>query len=330
LRGLGDTKKFAFNGVITSILLVIFNIIFIYVLKLKLDGILLANIIAFSIAIILIYFQLRLYKYIKLSFFDRLVLIDFCKYTLPLIPNLMSWWLISSASKFIILHYLGTEANGIYAITSRFPSILIIINSVLILPIQDSFLKKDSKNSELNFIIKHFIKLEFSLILMLIVTAPFYMRIIVSKEFYESWPYMPFLYLGVGFNTLGALFGLIYQKNKATKQITVSTMIGASISIIFSILFVRQYQLMAISVAFLLGYIIMTMIRFIDLKKYFNDSRILIELLMFLSLCMIAFFISYYSTNVVRLFIILISGIISIYLNMNFIRILLKKININI
>src|SRR5690606_28328473 len=141
LRGDGKTKEFAANGIITSFLIVVLNITFIYFLKLKVEGILLGNIIANALASILIIFRLKLYSFLRIECFDKELARQMLKYSLPLIPNLVSWWLISAASKFIILKDLGIDAYGIYAISSRFPAILIIINSVLTLPIQDAYLK---------------------------------------------------------------------------------------------------------------------------------------------------------------------------------------------
>lgn len=270
LRGLGKTKEFAKNGIITSFFILFFNVLFIYVFKFQVEGILLANIVAYLIATCLIIIKIKLYKDLQINSFDKNILIKMLKYSLPLIPNLMSWWLIGSASKYIILHFLGADSNGLYAISSRFPSILIIINSVLVLPIQDGMLKKETNLVDYKDILYDFFKIEFSCILILIVVSPIFTKFIVSDTFYESWRYMGYLFIGVGFNTIGALLGLVYQKKLNTIKITVTTIIGSVVSIILSFVLINEYGLSGLSFAYMFGFLVMFFLRFIDTRKEFN------------------------------------------------------------
>nr|WP_315255259.1 oligosaccharide flippase family protein [uncultured Flavobacterium sp.] len=270
LRGEGETKKFAVNGLVTTFFVIIFNVLFIYFLHLKVEGILLANIAAYGIACLLILFQIKIFKYFSFSKFDKNMLKEMCRYSLPLIPNLMSWWVIGSASKFIILHYLGAEANGVYAISSRFPSIIVIINSIFVLPIQDAFLKKDTKIEDFSKLLVYFIKIEFSIIAVLIAGAPIYTKYVVNNEFYESWKYMPFLYLGVGFNTVAALISLIYQKSRSTAKITFTTIMGGIVSISLGFILVERWGLYGISISYFLGFFAIYLLRYFDLKKELN------------------------------------------------------------
>ncbi|WP_210645575.1 lipopolysaccharide biosynthesis protein [Flavobacterium flabelliforme] len=270
LRGEGKTKLFAFNGLITTFLVIVFNVVFIYGLNLKVEGILLANIMAYSIACIVILFQINLFKYFSFANFNKKLLIEMSRYSLPLIPNLMSWWVIGSASKFIILHYLGPESNGIYAISSRFPSIIVIVNSIFILPIQDAFLKNDTETKDFSKLLVHFIKLEFSIIILLIAGAPIYTKFLVNYEFYDSWKYMAFLYLGVGFNTIATLISLIYQKKRNTLRITFTSIVGGLVSIICCFLLVNKLGLYGISISYFLGFFTIYLLRYVDLRKELN------------------------------------------------------------
>lgn len=277
LRGDGKTKEFATNGLITSLLIVILNVVFVYFLKLKVEGILIGNIIANFLASILIIFRLRLHRFFRISLFNKDLARQMLKYSLPLIPNLVSWWLISAASKFIILQDLGIEANGIYAISSRFPSILIIINSVLILPIQDAYLKGVQSDEYFKRIFKNFIKMEIYMVIFLSVGAPIYTKFLVSNEIYEAWKYMPILYLGVAFSTVASLKSLVYQRNRNTVRITVTTFIGGTVSLIFCYFTIDLFGLHGVSLSFLIGYLIMYLLRYYDLKKMnvsFLDAKL--------------------------------------------------------
>lgn len=266
LRGQGDTRQFAINGILTTFLIVVFNVIFIYLLKLNVEGVFIANIVAYTVACILILYKVRIIQYFKFKYWDPKLIKSMASYSLPLIPNLMSWWAISSASKFIILHYMGPEGNGLYAVASRFPALLLVINSVLLLPLQDRILKEQD-DVTFNRLLGKFIVFEMALAFILGILSPLMTKILVSKEYFDTWQYMPYLYLGVGFNAIAGFLGLKYQKEKNTLRITITSLLGATISIIFSIVLIQILGLQGISISFLLGFYFMFILRYWDILK---------------------------------------------------------------
>jgi len=271
LRGQGNTRQFAINGIVTTFLMVVFNIIFIYLLKLNVEGVFLANIVAYTIACSMILYKVKITQYFRFKYWDPALIKSMASYSLPLIPNLMSWWAIASASKFIILHYMGAEGNGLYAVASRFPALLLVINSVLLLPLQDRILKENDDTTFVRLLDK-FIIFEMVLAFILGILSPLMTKILVSKEYFETWQYMPYLYLGVGFNAIAGFLGLKYQKEKSTLKITITSLIGAIISIVLSIILIQSIGLQGISISFLLGFYFMFMLRFMDILK--SESKV--------------------------------------------------------
>jgi O-antigen/teichoic acid export membrane protein len=266
LRGQGNTRQFAINGILTTFLIVVFNIIFIYLLKLNVEGVFIANIVAYTVACIMILYKVKVIQYFKFKYWDPQLIKSMASYSLPLIPNLMSWWAISSASKFIILHYMGAEGNGLYAVASRFPALLLVINSVLLLPLQDRILKEQD-DVTFNRLLGKFIMFEMALAFTLGILSPVMTKILVSREYFETWQYMPYLYLGVGFNAIAGFLGLKYQKEKNTLKITLTTLLGAVVSIVLSIVLIQYIGLQGISISFLLGFLIVLLVRYIDIYK---------------------------------------------------------------
>lgn len=266
LRGQGDTRQFAINGILTTFLIVVFNVIFIYLLKLNVEGVFIANIVAYTVACILILYKVRIIQYFKFKYWDPKLIKSMASYSLPLIPNLMSWWAISSASKFIILHYMGAEGNGLYAVASRFPALLLVINSVLLLPLQDRILKEQD-DVTFNRLLGKFIVFELALAFILGILSPLMTKILVSREYFDTWQYMPYLYLGVGFNAIAGFLGLKYQKEKNTLKITLTTLLGAVVSIVLSIILIQYIGLQGISISFLLGFLVVLLVRYIDIYK---------------------------------------------------------------
>ena len=137
-RGLGKNKVFAYASIINAIILVISNIYLLVFLHFGMYGMLLSFVIANVITFIYLVFSLGLYKHIdfKKASFDKTK--ELIKYSLPLIPNGISWWIINAADRTIISAVLGTAANGIYAISNKFPAILSSLGTVFSLSWSES------------------------------------------------------------------------------------------------------------------------------------------------------------------------------------------------
>lgn len=326
LRGLGKTKLYSFIGVLTSLMVLLSNLFFVYFLKFGLKGVYLSNIVAFAISIIAILFFGKIKNSISYKLISIVEMRSMLKYTLPLIPNLMSWWVINSSSKFIILYYLGVEYNGLYAVSSRFPSILMIVNSVFLMAFQDRVLS-DSKSDKqnLNYLFNRFVKMELSLVILFSVISPFVVKLAVSSEYYEAWKFMPLLYLGAGLNAISAYVGLGYQIKKNTLGIGVTTFIGAFINLIICFLFIKQFDLYACAFGLMFSYFVVLWLRLNHVKKeldfFVNFKQIL--RLFFIGLILIGInFTENFSLQILSL---LLTVVICIYYNKEY---LVRLINL--
>ena len=94
-------------------------------------GIFIANILARAVA--LVYLELRLKiiaTYFKFNVDIKKVSRDLLKYSLPLLPGSLCWWLTGSSDRLFINHYLGLDVNGVYAVAFRFNSIIYILSTI--------------------------------------------------------------------------------------------------------------------------------------------------------------------------------------------------------
>ncbi|MHA6249626.1 oligosaccharide flippase family protein [Pontibacter sp. CAU 1760] len=273
IRGLEKNKLYSIMGIINTLLIFSLNIIFIMFYEVSVNILLLATAIANIITLILIFRLLNLKEHISISDIDFKQILEMITYSLPLIPNAVSWWLISTANRYIILIYLGKEANGIYALANKFPSIILIVNSVFLLAIQDQTVKsvynRETK-SYFSHIFNRFMVMELSFVLMLITITKFIVSISIDKEFYSSWQYMPFLYLGVAFSAFASFLGTGYLREKKTRGLFTSTLIGGVVSITVSYYYIKSFGLFAPAFGTFLGYFVTWILRIYESKSFFK------------------------------------------------------------
>jgi len=269
LRGLGLNKSYAKSGVFYSFSLVITNAIVLCFFNLNVEGLLLAGIIANALTVIVITTKENLLSYLVFKDLSFLSVKKMMKYSFPLMPNAISWWLISIANRYIILYALGTEYNGLFAISSRFPAILNIINSIFILAWQDQLLQNKGSNSN-NFsaeLFKKYSSFQLSLAILLIPFSQIVTIYLVDEKFYEAWKYIPLLFLANAYATLSSYFGAYYLKSRKTLQLFITTILGGVINLLFCHLTIDYIGLHAATIGTLLGFVFVFFLRIYQVSK---------------------------------------------------------------
>jgi len=265
-RGLGKSKLFAFNGVLYTLIYLTGNLVLLVVCKMGMTALLLSNIVAYSIASIFLVIRLNVFRRFDLSLFSFPFVKDMILYALPLIPNTISWWLINSANKFIVLTFLGISYNGIFAMAGRFPVILVMINQVFTLAWQEKAIVGASNGGkelkkENTFILTNLIKVQLSLVFILSLFSEIFVRLFLSAAYYDAWRYMPVMFLGVAFLSIASFYGAFYLGNKETKGLFSTTIYAAFINIILALVLVSSFGLMGVVIATTIGFLALSVLR---------------------------------------------------------------------
>lgn len=272
VRGLGKNKQYAFYGILNSTIMLIFEIIGLIVLKLGVVSLLISKVLAYSICIVIIFFK---NKEIRDSLKVKTNLKKFkpiLNYSAPLVPNTICWWVVNSSDRYIILYFLGTVYNGIYSISTKFPTILTTITSIFYLAWQEEAIKQyDSKEKDILFnkIFEKYYVLLFTLCLCAIPATRIVIELFVSSEYKNAWEYTGFLYLGAVFSALCSFLGIGYQVSKETSRSFFTTCFSAILNIIINVVFIKFIGLQAASFSTFIAYLFLMIIRIKHSKKYF-------------------------------------------------------------
>ncbi len=281
-RGLGKAKMFALNGVIFTFTYLIGTLIFLIYLNLEIEALFYSSIIAYLLASFILIVRLKLWKYVVMNRFNYKISKEMLIYSLPLVPNTISWWLINSANKYIILFFMGVSANGLFAMSNRFPVILVMVNQVFTLAWQETAivgLKKDQKPEQYTKVLNTLIIIQFSLVTLLSLSSQLLVEKFLSSNFSDAWTYMPTLYLGAAFLTLSSFYGAFYLGAKKTKEIFTTTIYGGVINILLAIILIPHIGLHGVAVGTAVGYFSLFVIR-LYLTKSFLKFRIPVKTLL--------------------------------------------------
>lgn len=277
IRGLGNSKLYVGIGIAYTLLYVLFTILFIVFLNFKVLGLLYSNLIAcFCLTSFLIIHQ-KVYKFFLIKDLNISYLKGMLNYSIPLIPNSMSWWVISSANRYIIMFYLGAAANGIFAISYKIPSILLMFINIFYLAWQEKAIimyVDENRDHYYSNILNKYIQVLFSISILIISCNKIILEYIVAPSFFEAWKYTPLIMLGILFSAISGFYGTIYLGAKKTKHIFVGSILAGLITIVSSFILIPIIDLYGAGLSILLGYMALFIFRVVHIRKF---SRIKLD-----------------------------------------------------
>ena len=109
LRGLGKNVDYSITGIISTLMQLLINIAMIRILYEK--SILLATIVGSAIVVVYALIRTRFIKYINIKLISKNIVKKMLKYSLPLIPNQISWWFNDTVGLYILRVFAGSSAT---------------------------------------------------------------------------------------------------------------------------------------------------------------------------------------------------------------------------
>ena len=329
-RGMSKFKLYSVFCFISSLATILLNILFILGFKMGLSSLFLSYIIGNSLVSIWLFIKIKMPKYISLKSLKKDKVKEMVKYSLPLVPNSISWNAISLTDRLLITNVLGTGANGIYSVGNRFPTIINTCYSYFNLSWKESASKvldnydKDDFYNSVYTNLKHFL---ICVSILIIAFLPFIFNMLVKNDYQEAYFYIPIMILAVYFSNLSNFCSGIFSAYKDTKILAKTTVVAALINLVVGVLLINKIGLYATTIATLIAYYVIYLYRNYKLRKYLILDKDKYNLLSILVLLIVT--VIYYTKNYLLCALgLLISLYYTYYLNKTFVNIILKKLKI--
>lgn len=282
-RGFGKTLDYAISCILTGLTTVISNIILICFVHMQAEGMIISMALANFICSLYLFIRLKLYSKINFKIVDFKQIKEMYKYSLPLIPNGISWWIVNVSDRSIISIVLGASANGLYAISNKFPTIISSLTGVFNLSWSESaalHINSSDRDEFFSDITNTILRLFMALGVGMLACMPFVFPILIDVKYNDAYNYIPFLVLGTVFNVAICLYSQVYLAKKLSKQVASTAIVGAIINILINVIFIKQIGLYAAAISTMISYFVMMVYRHFDLKKYVNikiEKKLIIE-----------------------------------------------------
>lgn len=303
-RGLRQTRVYALGSFVCSAVTIILNVLCIAFLHMGAVGMLIASFLGNSICCVFLLFKLRVGSFISLPAFNKSTAIDELKYSVPLIPNQLSIWVMNSSDRLIVTFFLGAAANGILAVSHKFPAIYMSFFNIFQLAWHETgavhYFDED-RDEFFTDMVKKILSIFAIFSMAVIVALPIVFDWFVNSSFREAYYNIPIYMVASLFHIVVGLLGVIYVATKRTTEIAKTTIIAAIINIVVSVSLIKYIGLYAASISTLVGYLVTMVYRIVDSRKYVKitfDPKQIISISISVGVCC---FIYYLNNKVVSL-----------------------------
>ncbi|MDR0974083.1 MAG: polysaccharide biosynthesis C-terminal domain-containing protein [Ruminococcus sp.] len=275
IRSRNMVKLFALDGILATLTTVIFNVIFLVGLDMGVRGYVLSIICSDILSVLFLSAVGSTYKYINFRGIAS-TLRDMIKYSLPLVPTYILWWITSASDRWFVIGLVGETQNGIYSAAYKIPTLLLMFTTLFFQAWQMSVIEnKDDKE-----LTDYFSKIwgAYSSLLLtgacgLILICKPLTNILVDtngKDFGLSYRYCAILIIAMVFQCACQFLTSIYNVKKRSVNACITALAAAVSNIILNIILIPHFGPTGAAIATAVSYIICFGARLIDSRRYIH------------------------------------------------------------
>ena len=272
LRAIDKIIDVGIAGIISAIMMIVGNIVFLLIIKLGINGYLISIILSplFGSIYCIVKVKIPLNFYVK-KVCNKDIQKEMFVFCIPLIFNNIALWINAFLDKFFVTAYCGIDQNGIYAVANKIPIILSTCYTVFSQAWNLSAIKEYDKDDKEGFFSNTYNI--YNSVVVLICSVLIFINnsiasILFANDFFEAWKYSSVLLIAVMFNSLTIFLGSIFSAVKNSKIIATTTLISAGTNIILNTLLIPIFGVLGAAVATAISYSIMWIVRYHYSKKF--------------------------------------------------------------
>ena len=293
-RALEKVKLFAFDGILTTLLMILLNLLFLLKLKLGMIGYLLAIILSDLCSSIFLFIAAGLWRHVSPKMFRLSALREMIKYCAPLVPTTLLWLITSISDRFIIVFFHGEAMNGINTVAYKIPTIINTVFTMFSQAWNMSAIQENHSAGVEGFYTSVFKLNQAVMYVMaagvLLINRPL-TYIWVNPNYHEAMLYSPILTMATVFTCFNVFLGSVYIAKKQTKRSFMTSLAAGIINILLNFALIPRFGIYGAAGATFAAYFAVFFFRLFDTSKIirfkFNLSGIIFNTLILFAMTII-------------------------------------------
>ncbi|QWI53132.1 lipopolysaccharide biosynthesis protein [Bacillus mycoides] len=308
------------TGLLNSIISILINIILIVIYDMGIEALYISYIAGTLIQIMIIEVKVKIISNFKVSTVSLPLIKKLMLFSLPLCLTTVSYWLLSGLIRLVISNKLGMYENGLYGITNRLSSVMVlVVNSFQLAWYEMSYSmgKEENKKSyygkSLNYILKVILYIGSISLIIIKLIFPY----MIAEQYHEALTIIPITFIGVLINSYASFASTLFLAEKESSKLLMPTLISAVVNVLGLVLLTDIFGLMGATISLTIAFFINGLIITIKLKRQYNISLEASVLYGGIATLIISTFVFYYFEGIYLILFVLILAVILIYIFKN-------------
>ena len=261
IRGYQKNVSYIVSGLLSSIVNFSINVYFVGVCGEGIEFLYIAFCAGTFVQIVYIEKKIHTIRCVKREYINFELLKRLFLFCVPLFINSISYWILTSYSKIVIINQIGASANGIYSMGLRFSSAIILVTSVLSLAWQEMVFSEMESSQKLytRGLSMYYHLLIYALILALPVLKLIY-PVLINEKYIAAMVILPICLLNTLCSSFADFVGKVVIAENQTQWIFLSSLAGAVACAVFTNIMVKS-GLIGVVCSILIGFNLLILLR---------------------------------------------------------------------
>lgn len=273
-------KLYSFDGILTTLTLFLFNIIFISHFHMGVKGFMLASILSDSFSALFLFFAGKVYKYLSIKSFDAELTKVMLKFALPVIPTTIMWTITGFSDRLFIRYMhsdtavLGEASAGIYGYASKVPNLILMVSTIFYQAWNMSAITENNSEDKSDFY-----RTVYNAYQAMLYIATAYLIAFVKpitaifvdsgnySEYGDVYLYTPVLAVSVLLISLNQFLSSIYTATCHTQNSAWTSLSACASNIILNIILIPKMGIQGAAIATLISYLVCYILRIFDTRR---------------------------------------------------------------
>lgn len=281
VRAKGMVKLFSLDGILATLTLFIFSIVFISMLHWGVKGFMLSVILSDFCSAVFLFIVAGLHRYLSIRLYNKRLATSMMKFAVPLIPTVVMWVITGFSDRLFIRYMhsdtveLGKSAAGIYGYAAKVPNLIAMLSTIFFQAWNMSAIMENDSKDRGKFYEKVYGAYEALLFIssaILIAGVHFITNIFVTTSKYDEYgdvyKYTPILVISAMFMCLDLFLSSIYTATKHTKNSFWTSLASCITNIILNFFLIPVWGIHGAAIATFMSYYLCFWARMIDARYY--------------------------------------------------------------
>ncbi len=282
VRARGMVKLFALDGIIATITLFCFNILFVSHLQWGVAGFMLSVILSDFLSGVFLWITAKLWQFFDIRMHNMEITKMMVRFALPMIPTAVLW-IVTGFSDRLFVRYMegfavsedvGASAAGVYDAASKVPNLLSMVSTIFFQAWNMSAIAENNSKDRSNFYYRIFSAYQSLMFLaaafMIALVQPLSALVIdysIHPEYASAYLYTPVLIIAVLMMSFNQFLSSIYTATKKTTHSFWTSLVAAVVNLLLNIVLIHYYGVHGAVFATFASYFVCYIIRIIDTRR---------------------------------------------------------------